>query len=209
MFSRRRRGLELQPYAKGEQSLERNGAEGIIPQRMRQKQRDRDHAGPRLTSGNLDIAGKSTARGHKEPAEKSQQEGQGRQSSLEQRFQKIVVGAIDQLRNESRRTFVERIYARKRSYAAAEGSKRQNRTPSLRGDGPTCVFSDVLRREAGKDRHQTQAPHQGNQRQGQESDKPQGPTTPPSRDLGAQDEWDGRQNRNGAEYDCRARTGQR
>ena len=71
------------------------------------------------------------------------------------------------------------------------------------------VFSDVLRREAGKDRHQTQASHQGNERQGQEGDEPQGPTTPPSCDLGAQDERDGRQNRNGAEYDCRARTGQR
>src|SRR5271167_1553175 len=56
----RRRGLELQPYAKGEQSLERDGAEGIIPQRMHQKQRDRDHAGTRLASSNLEIAEKST-----------------------------------------------------------------------------------------------------------------------------------------------------
>src|SRR5277367_2499880 len=127
MFSRRRRGLELQPDAKGEQSLERDGAEGIIPQRMHQKQRDRDHAGTRLASSNLEIAEKSTARDTKEPAEKSQQEGRRRQSSLEQCFQKVVVGAIDKLRNESCRTFVERIYARKRSYPAAEGSKRHNR----------------------------------------------------------------------------------
>ena len=119
---------------------------------------------------------------------KASKSARDRQPSLEQRFQKVVVGAIDQLRNESRRTFVERIYARKGSHAGAEGSKSQNRAPSLAGDDPTCVFSDVLRREAGKDRHQTQAPHQGNERQGQEGDEPQGPTTPPSCDLGAQDE---------------------
>ena len=104
---------------------------------MHQEQRDCNYAGARLPTDDFEIAEKGSTHGQKEPAEKSQQERQGSQPPLEQRFQKVVVGAIDELRNESGRAFVERIYARKGSHAGAERSKSQNRAPSLAGDDPT------------------------------------------------------------------------
>src|ERR1700722_14853555 len=107
MIFRARRRSELQGDAKGKQGLESDRAERIIPKRMHQEQRNCNYTGARLPTADFEIAEKSATPGQKEPAEKSQQKRPRPQPPLEQRFQKVVVRAIDEFRNESRRTFVE------------------------------------------------------------------------------------------------------
>ena len=72
MILRARRRSELQTDAKGKQGLKSDRPERIIPERMQQKQRDRDHAGARLTSDDLEFAEEGAARSEKEPGQKRQ-----------------------------------------------------------------------------------------------------------------------------------------